>query len=64
MNKPIAREILDALVDIWDDMEPETPEEIDEFLREAGYDPDEVGRKFERVAREAMDKWRLTTQSL
>jgi hypothetical protein len=60
MNKPTAREILDALVDIWDDMGPDTPEEVDEYLREAGYDPDELGRKLERVARGAMDKWHMT----
>jgi hypothetical protein len=60
MNKPTAREILDALVNIWDGMEPDAPEEIDEFLREAGYDPDELGRKLERVAREAMYKWHMT----
>lgn len=37
---------------------PIDPKFIDVFLRENGYDPQEVGERFERVAREALKKAR------
>lgn len=36
------RELLARLADLIMECEPETPEEVDEYLRDAGYDPDEL----------------------
>jgi len=40
------QELIDAFAQLFDEVEPETGEEINEMLREAGYDPDEVDAKF------------------
>ena len=40
------------LVDFFEYLfkEPTTPEEVDDFLRVAGYDPEEVGKRLAAVA--------------
>ena len=38
-------ELVRAFANLFDEIEPETPEEIDQVLREAGYDPDAIGKK-------------------
>jgi len=45
-------DLIRAFGKLFDEVGPETPEEIDEELREAGYDPDEVGRRFKELAAE------------
>ncbi len=39
---------------LFDQTEPQTPEEIDAVLREAGYDPDEVAARMYEVAQRAL----------
>ena len=36
--------------------EPETPEEVDAYLRAAGYDPAEVGARMQSAAEKALKK--------
>ncbi len=43
-------ELIKVLANIFDEIEFESSEEIDEFLRESGYDPDEVGSKMSNLA--------------
>lgn len=50
------RLLVNATSDLFDMCEPGTPEEIDEILREAGHDPDDVGRKMAQTAREALKR--------
>lgn len=45
------------------DRQPETPEEVDAVLRVAGFDPDEVARKFERIAQCALREVESTRRS-
>ena len=49
-------ELLDALADLFDAVEPSAPEEVDEVLREAGHDPDEVAMKMKAIAERALAK--------
>jgi len=55
-RRPIetGEDLVRAFADLFDEIEPETPEEIDAVLREAGYDPDEVGARMEAVAERAL----------
>ena len=39
---------------LFDQTEPQTPEEVDAILREAGYDPDEVAARMDEVAQRAL----------
>lgn len=39
--------------------EPETPEEIDAFLRSEGFDPDAIERRGREIAEEALRQARL-----
>jgi hypothetical protein len=50
---------IDALADLFDEIELETPEEIDTVLREAGYEPDEVGRRMAAAAQKALNKTKV-----
>jgi len=59
-------DLVRAFADLFDEIEPETPEEIDAVLREAGYDPDEVGTRMKAVAERALAdsplNWRKRAQ--
>lgn len=44
------------LLDIDPNEPPMTDEEADEFLREMGYDPDEIGKRMAQVATEALQR--------
>jgi len=44
----------DKLLDLFNEIEPRTPGEVDEELRDAGLDPDEVGERMAAIARQAM----------
>lgn len=48
--------LVSAFADLFDEMGPETPEEIDAELRAAGYNPDEVGQKIAKAAKEALEE--------
>lgn len=48
------KQLVRATADLFDELVPETPEEIDAALREAGYDPDEVGARMKAVAERAI----------
>jgi hypothetical protein len=47
-------DLVNALADLFDEVGPETPEEVDMILVEAGYDPDEVAEHMNAIARQAM----------
>ena len=55
MTRLTPLEFLDALFEAFDYLEY-TEAEIDAGLREEGYDPDELGERFARVARETLAK--------
>ena len=46
--------LVTAFGSLFDGLEPETPEEIDAALREAGYDPDELGARIKAAADQAL----------
>ena len=48
--------LLDGLTDLFNEVGPSTPKEIDEILRESGYDPAQVGKRMKAVAEKAMAK--------
>lgn len=52
--KPTCADIVEAVETIFDDLIPDDPEAVDADLRSMGYDPDEIGAKIKRIAREAM----------
>lgn len=54
-------EFLRAIANLFDEIEPETPEEIDEVLREAGYDPDEIGKRMKAVAEKTLAETKCST---
>ncbi len=51
-----SEELVKVLANLFDEIEPETSEEIDEILRENGYDPDEVGAKMNQLASLLIEK--------
>lgn len=52
-----------AFADLFDEVEPDTPEEIDAVLREAGYDPDEIGVRMKAAAEKALTESPLNWRS-
>ena len=51
------RELLARLTDLIMECEPETPEEVDAYLRDAGYDPDELGARIRKRVDELIVKY-------
>lgn len=49
-----SRDKIRLVADLFDFVEPETPEEVDDALRDAGYDPEEIGCRMACVARDAL----------
>ena len=49
-----SEDLVRAFADLFDEVEPDTPEEIDAVLREAGYDPDEIGVRMKAAAEKAL----------
>ena len=49
-----SEELVSAFADLFNEVEPETSEEIDAVLHEAGYDPDEVASRMRAVAQQAI----------
>lgn len=67
-RRPIetSEDLVRAFADLFDEIAPETPEDIDAELREAGYDPDEVAARMraaaERAIAESPLNWRTRAQ--
>jgi hypothetical protein len=61
-------ELMDAITDLFNSVAPETPEEVDAFLIEAGYPPDELGEKFKILAEQALEQspynWRNIARAM
>jgi DNA-directed RNA polymerase subunit F len=49
-----SKDLLKVLVDLFNEIEPKTSDEVDAVLREAGYEPNEVAKRMNSVARQAM----------
>jgi len=47
------RDLVSAFADLFDQVQPTTPEEIDRTLRSEGYDPDQVAKRIAAVASQA-----------
>jgi hypothetical protein len=47
-------ELFRAFTDLFNETEPEDPEEVNALLREAGYDPDEVAARMQAIAEQAL----------
>jgi len=69
-RKPPAtdKDLIHAITDSFNEVEPDSPEEINAILREAGYDPDQVARQMkavaERALRESPFNWRERAQEM
>ena len=50
------QELLERVGELFDEIDPETPEELDAALQEAGFDPDAIGARMEALAREALQQ--------
>jgi hypothetical protein len=61
-----SEELVLAFADLFDELEPETPEEVASVLRDTGHAPDEVGARMKAVAEQALAKsplnWRIRAQ--
>ena len=59
-------ELIHAFTDLFNAVEPETPEEIQTTLRDAGYDPDSVAARMQAIAARAIENsplnWRKRAQ--
>lgn len=49
-------ELIKAVADAFDQIEPETPSEIDAVLREAGHDPERVATEFKALAEQELEQ--------
>lgn len=61
-----SQDLVLAFADLFDELEPETPEEVASVLRDTGHDPDDVGARMKAVAEQALAKspfnWRSRAQ--
>lgn len=61
-----SEDLVRAFANLFDEVAPETPEEIDAELCEAGYDPDKIGARMQAVAGQALANsplnWRSRAQ--
>ena len=59
-------ELIHSFADLFDAVEPETPEEIQTTLKDAGYDPDGVAARMQAIAARAIENspfnWRKRAQ--
>lgn len=67
-STPTNEELIDAFTDLFNAVEPETPEEIDAVLSESGLDPDDVAARMRAFAQKAIEaspyNWRNQADSL
>lgn len=67
-RRPIetSEDLVRTLADLFDEVELESPEEIDTMLRDAGYDPEEIGARMKTAAEQALEdspfNWRNRAQ--
>lgn len=47
-------DLVRVFADLFDEIEPQTPEDVDTVLREAGYDPDKIGARIQTLAEQAL----------
>jgi|GEM_PF-1154527 len=61
-------EFLRAIIELFNEIKVELPEEIDEFLRQEGYDPNEVAVRMNTAAQRALANsplnWRARTEQV
>ncbi len=55
-RKPPATEVelMHTLIELFNEVEPESEEEVDEVIREAGFDPKDVGTRIKKAANLAL----------
>lgn len=62
------RELLELLIEFLKEIEEETPDEVDTYLHEAGYDPDDVVDRLRKRMKKAIDSsplnWRNKTEQI
>ncbi len=67
-DRQTEQNLVRAFAELFEQVEPTTPEEIDETLRSAGYDPEETERQFAALARQALEQsslnWRNRAKAL
>lgn len=69
-RKPPAtdQDLIRAITDSFNEVEPDSPEEVDAILQEAGFDPDKVGSEIKAVAERALKEsplnWRERAQEM
>lgn len=56
-------ELVNAFTDLFNEVEPETDDEIDAVLRQAGYDPEAVAVRIRQAADRAIEKSSLNWRS-
>ena len=49
-----SEQFVHLIADLFDEVYPDTPEEVDEILREAGLCPDKIGREIADMVQKAM----------
>jgi hypothetical protein len=61
-----SEDLVRALAELFAEDVPKTPEEVDAELREAGYDPEEIGARMQAAAERALAtsplNWRIQAQ--
>ena len=57
------RALVGAFGDLFDEVQPRTRDEIDEILRDEGYDPDELGARLGDAVKAAMASALVVSQS-
>lgn len=59
-------DLVRILAELFDEIGPESPDELDAVLRQAGFNPDEVAARINHVARQALrsssEEWRATAR--
>lgn len=62
-----SEDLVRAFAELFDELEPETPEEIASVLRDADKEPDEVGARMKAAAEQALAEsplnWRIRAQT-
>jgi hypothetical protein len=56
-------ELVHACADLFDEVGPDTPEDIDAALRDAGHDPDTIAARMASAAARALARSRLARES-
>ena len=57
------QDLVTAFSSLFDELEPETPEEVDITLQEFGYDPDEIGARIKDAAERALEELKFNASA-